>query len=212
MDLRGHGESDPSFSSYEWADTASDLLALIEELGGTATVVASCAGAGAAVWAAAEEGDRVSRLVLLGPLVRDVHRSFLERIRRRLVLRWPWGKAAWLSRFRKLFRSRRPPDFEEHRERIAATLSGRGRWRAFARTSRASQGPVGERLARVRKPTLVVMGGRDPEIPDPRTEAEVVSAWLDATTLIVPEGGHYPHVEFPEVVGPEVVEFLGGLR
>src|ERR1700690_2806475 len=56
-DLRGHGDSDPTFSSYGDAETAADVLALIDELGGTAVVVGNSMAAGAAVLAAAERPD-----------------------------------------------------------------------------------------------------------------------------------------------------------
>src|SRR5450631_944837 len=35
-ELRGHGDSDATFSSYGDAETAADVLALIDELGGSA--------------------------------------------------------------------------------------------------------------------------------------------------------------------------------
>ena len=53
-DLRGHGDSDANFASYGDVETASDIVALIEELGGPAIVVGNSMGAGAAVFAAAE--------------------------------------------------------------------------------------------------------------------------------------------------------------
>src|SRR6202142_1373283 len=47
-DLRGHGESDTSFSSYGDVETAGDIVALIEELGSPAVVVGNSMAAGAA--------------------------------------------------------------------------------------------------------------------------------------------------------------------
>ena len=40
-DLRGHGSSDATFTSYGDADTAGDVVALIEELGSPAVIVAT---------------------------------------------------------------------------------------------------------------------------------------------------------------------------
>src|ERR1017187_9320138 len=54
-DLRGHGDSDATFASYGDVETAGDILALIEELGGPATVVGNSMGAAAATIAAAEQ-------------------------------------------------------------------------------------------------------------------------------------------------------------
>src|SRR3954453_20418319 len=47
MDLRGHGDSDATFTSYDDVAAGGDVLALIEELGGQALVVGSPMGAGA---------------------------------------------------------------------------------------------------------------------------------------------------------------------
>ena len=70
-DLRGHGDSDTTFSSYGDEETAGDVIALIEELGGPAVVVGNSMGAGAAVLAAAQRPSLVSGLVLTGPFVRN---------------------------------------------------------------------------------------------------------------------------------------------
>src|SRR3954453_16954488 len=51
MDLRGHGDSDATFASYDDVATGGDVLALIEHLGGgPAVVVGNSMGAGAAAW------------------------------------------------------------------------------------------------------------------------------------------------------------------
>lgn len=71
-DLRGHGDSDATFSTYDDVATGTDLIALVEHLGGPAVLVGNSMSAGAAVWAAAEAPDLVSALVLTGPFVREV--------------------------------------------------------------------------------------------------------------------------------------------
>src|SRR5450755_181426 len=70
-DLRGHGDSDTTFASYGDAETADDILALIEQLGGPAIIVGNSMGAGAGALAAAMEPSLVRGLVLLGPFVRN---------------------------------------------------------------------------------------------------------------------------------------------
>ena len=49
MDLRGHGDSDTTFSAYGDVPAADDLLALVEHLGGPAVVLGSSMGAATAV-------------------------------------------------------------------------------------------------------------------------------------------------------------------
>ena len=57
-------------------------------------------------------------------------------------------------------------------------------------------------------PTLVVMGEKDPDWRDPAAEARWVADRLAGEQLMVPGAGHYPQAEYPEVVGPAVVEWL----
>src|SRR5580692_2344116 len=52
-DLRGHGDSDATFASYGDVETAGDVTALIEELGGPAVIVGNSMGAAAAALVAA---------------------------------------------------------------------------------------------------------------------------------------------------------------
>ena len=70
-DLRGHGDSDVTFASYGDVETAGDIAALVDHLGGPAVVVGNSMGAGSAALASAERPDLVVGLVLIGPFVRD---------------------------------------------------------------------------------------------------------------------------------------------
>ncbi len=70
-DLRGHGESNTTFSSYGDVETAGDIIALIEELDDSAVVVGNSMGADAAAYAAADRPDLINGLVLVGPFVRN---------------------------------------------------------------------------------------------------------------------------------------------
>jgi pimeloyl-ACP methyl ester carboxylesterase len=71
MDLRGHGDSDATSTSYDDVAAGSDVLALIGHLGGPAVVAGNSMAARAGVWAAAERPGRVAGLALVGPFVRD---------------------------------------------------------------------------------------------------------------------------------------------
>jgi pimeloyl-ACP methyl ester carboxylesterase len=208
VDLRGHGESDASFDAYDDVAAGGDLLALVEVLGGPAVLVGTSMGAGAAAWAAAERPDLVTALVLAGPFVRDVPVGPVLRLALRLLLRRPWGPAAWGAYYGKLFPVHPPADLDEHRARLVAGLRRPAHWRAFVATTRTSHAPVEARLGEVRAPALVVMGDGDPDFPDPVAEAELVADRLDAELLVVPEAGHYPQTDRPDVVGPAVVAFL----
>ncbi len=212
MDLRGHGESDVGFRSYDNVAAGTNVVSLLEELGGVGILVGNSMGAGAAAWAAAEVPEKVAGLVLVGPFVRQVPVGRAMELLFRVAMMRPWGRAAWLSWYPRLFPGRKPPDFEEHRRRIGRALREPGRWDAFAATTRTSHAPVEARLDDVRAPTLVVMGSADPDFPDPAAEARWVADRLGATVLMVPGAGHYPQAEYPEVVSPAVVEFASRLR
>ncbi len=211
MDLRGHGDSDATFSTYDDAAAGADLIALVRELGGPAVLVGNSMGAGAAAWAAAEAPELVAGLVLIGPFVRDVPVGALARLAFRAALVRPWGRAVWSAYYPRLYPGRPPADLGEHRARIRESLRRPGRWRAFAAATRTSHAPVEARLAEVRAPALVVMGERDRDFPDPPAEARVVAGRLDAEVLMVPGAGHYPQAEFPELVVPAVARFLSGV-
>jgi pimeloyl-ACP methyl ester carboxylesterase len=211
-DLRGHGDSDATFSRYDDVATGTDLIALVEHLGGPAVLVGNSMSAGAAVWAAAERPDLVSGLVLIGPFVRQVPVGRAAELGFRLAMLRPWGPSLWNAYYRKLYPGRPPADLDEHRARIRASMRRPGHARAFVATTHTSHAPAEARLGEVHAPTLVVMGARDPDFPDPEAEARLVADRLSGRVAIVPNAGHYPQAEFPEVVAPEVVRFLAETR
>lgn len=210
MDLRGHGESDATFERYDSPATGSDIVALLRELdGGPAVVIGNSMAAGSAVWAAAEEPDLVAGLVLTGPFVRNAPVGRLAELSFRLALMRPWGPRAWNAWYARLYPGRRPDDLDVHRARIRESLARPGRWDAFIRTSHTSHAAAEARLDAVEAPVLVVMGDRDPDFGDPAAEARFIGERLGGRVLVVPNAGHYPQAEYPEIVTPEVLRFLG---
>lgn len=208
MDLRGHGDSDTTFDAYDDIAAGSDALALVAHLGGPAVLVGNSMGAGAAVWAAAEDPASVAGLVLVGPFVRNPPIGVFMTLLFRLAMLRPWGAAAWNAYIPKLYPGRPPADLDEHRARIRAGLRRPGGRSAFSATTHTSHAPVEARLGAVRAPTLVVMGDADPDFADPPAEAAYVAERLRGETLLVPGAGHYPHAEYPERVNPVLLDFL----
>ncbi len=208
MDLRGHGDSDATFSSYDDVAAGADILALIEELGGPAVVVGNSMAAGAAVWAAAERPDLVSGVALLGPFVRNPPINPLLAWAFRVAMSGPWVAGVWHSYLPSLYPERKPADFAEHRERIRASMRRPGYARAFAATTRTSHAPAEARLPEVKAPALVVMGTADPDFKNPSAEARWIAERLHgAEQLLVPGGGHYPQADSPEQVNPALIDF-----
>ena len=207
-DLRGHGDSDATFDSYGDVETAGDVLALIEELAGPAVIVGNSMGAGAATFAAAEQPELVSGLVLVGPFVRNGEMSALQRVLLRVAMARLWAASAWKSYMPKLYAGQRPEDFEDYRKQVVASLRRPGYARAFSLTTRTDHTPAEARLADVSAPALVVMGDQDPDFPDPRAEADWIAQALGADVVIVAEAGHYPQSQRPEITTAAIVAFL----
>lgn len=210
MDLRGHGDSDATFDTYDDDAAASDALALIEDLGGPAVLVGNSMGAGASVIAAAARPELVTALVLIGPFVRNVPSSAVTRWALKAAMGGPWSTRVWLSYLPKLYPTRRGEDFDQHRKDVGIALRRPGRAAAFRRTTRTDHTPAWQAARKAALPTLVVMGSKDPDFPDPAAEADLIARTLGGTALMVPGGGHYPQSEFPEVTGPAVVDFVTG--
>ena len=210
-DLRGHDDSDATFSSYGDEETAGDVIALIEELGGPAVVVGNSMGAGSAVLAAAQRPGLVSGLVLAGPFVRNPKTSPMRRLLLRVAMASPWAAISWKSYLPKLYAGRRPADFEEYRDQVIASLRRPGHAKAFSATTRTSHDLAEARLADVTAPALVVMGEQDPDFPDPRAEADWIARALRAQVLMVPEAGHYPQSQRPDITTGAVLRFLASV-
>jgi pimeloyl-ACP methyl ester carboxylesterase len=207
-DLRGHGGSDTSFASHGDTETAGDVAALIEELGGPAVVVGNSMAAGSAAFIAAVRPALVSGLVLIGPFVRNGKISVVKRLALRAAMAPLWAAISWKGYLPKLYAGRLPADFSEYREQVVASLRRPGYARAFSLTTRTSHAPVEARLADVTAPTLVVMGEQDPDFPDPRAEADWIAGALRAQVVMVPEAGHYPQSQRPDITTGAILRFL----
>ncbi len=207
MDLRGHGDSDTSFTAYDDPGTASDISALIEHLGGPALVIGNSMGAAASVIVAAENPSLVSGLVLIGPFVRNPSASAWQRMMFRVMMGGPWARLAWLSYYPTLVPSNKNADYAEHRSAIGAALARPGYSRAFRKTTHVSHAPAEAALPKVSTNVLVVMGTKDPDFPDQQAEAQFIVDRIGGRVVMVPDAGHYPQSEFPELTTPAVLEF-----
>ena len=211
MDLRGHGDSDSTFADHSTLATAADTAALIEELGGPAVVVGNSLGATAAAWVAATRPELVSGTVLLGAFLRGGGLRGLPALLLRAMLLRPWGPALGAAYLRGLFKGRTSEGHAEHIAAIRAQLGPADRYRAVTATIANSFRPVPARLDEVAAPALVVMGADDPDWPDPVAEADWIADRLGARKLIVPECGHYPAAQRPDLVVPAVLEFAASV-
>jgi pimeloyl-ACP methyl ester carboxylesterase len=212
MDLRGHGDSDHSFAEYGDGPTAGDIEALALKLGGPAMLVGNSMAAGSAVLVAAQHPELVSGLVLLGPFVREPENSGLTRLATRVLMARPWAASAWNLYLPKLYAGTRPADFAQYRAALTTAMRRPGYAKAFSLTTRARHHDAELALPIVRAPALIVMGEQDPDFPDPAIEARWITDTLHGELLMVPEAGHYPHSQRPDLVGPAVTTFARRLE
>jgi pimeloyl-ACP methyl ester carboxylesterase len=104
---------------------------------------------------------------------------------------------------------KRGPLPEEWLDSVLAHLD-HGTQRAILRLYRSSPSPVlaaaGEHLDRLRMPALVAWGSRDPYIPA-RFAGEYARALPDAELLELPDAGHWPWLDRPDLLD-RLVDFL----
>lgn len=208
MDLRGHGDSDATFSSYDDEALASDAIALIEELGGPAYVVGNSMGAAAAAIAAATRPELVDGLVLLGAFLRNPKVGGAMTVLTRIMMWPPWARTMWRAYLPRLYAGTKPTDFDAYRDSVIQAMKAPGRTKAFSATTRTSHAPAEAVLPQVKAPALTVMGTLDPDFPDPRLEVEWIVGAIGGDLLMVDDVGHYPQSQAPEIVNPAVVRFL----
>ena len=204
LDIRGHGDSDATFSAYDDAALASDILALLDELDEPAFLVGNSMAAGASVIAAAEAPEKVRGLALLGPFVRNPAGGAVTKLLFRALMTKPWGPTAFLSYYPQWLPGQKPDGYEEHKARVRENLKRPGHWAAFVQTTRTTHAPAEQRLGDVRAPTVVVMGAADVDWKDPAAEAAWIGDQLHAEVVLVPDVGHYPQAQAPEVTAKAI--------
>lgn len=210
MELRGHGDSDVTFSSYTTEDIGDDIVALLErEDLADATLTGCSIGGGAIAWAAASAPERVGSLVMLNPFVRDLPGSGLLRAVAPLMFAWPWGLWLWLTYRGKLFITP-PADHEEATNELRTNLKESGRMGSVRGMMGASKIRVEARLGEVRAGTLVIMGADDIDYPDPRAEGQTVLKLIAGAgrVEVIERSGHYPQTEHPQQVADLMLGFL----
>jgi pimeloyl-ACP methyl ester carboxylesterase len=211
MDVRGMGESSPEWNDYSVVGVGKDILALVRELDdGPAIIIGTSMAAGAAVWASAEVPDLIRGVIMVGPFVRGDGNGLLESLFALMFAR-PWGPSMWVRYYASLYPSRKPADFVEYSAFLLENLKERGRLESLMQMLRASKRASEERIHRVNKPTLVVMGSKDPDFKDPESEAKWVAENLKGSYAMIEKAGHYPHAEMPEVTGPFMLDFIQSL-
>lgn len=215
-ELRGHGASDTTFTTHGDDVTGRDLIALVEHLGsGPAVLLGNSMGASAAAWAAAERPDLVRGLALLSPFLREPGSPRMQsalRVLYRVALARPWGAAFWAWYYSSISKGRRSPQHATYVDAVRTALSDPAHLRSFRDLTLSLDHAVVEaRVPEISAPALVVVGALDPDYRDPGAELAWMRDTLDARGILVPEVGHYPQHQAPDVVVPAVLDFLASL-
>jgi pimeloyl-ACP methyl ester carboxylesterase len=217
LDLRGHGDADTTFTEHGDLATASDILALIDELGGPALVLGNSMAGSSAIIAAADRPDAVAGLALVSPFVRNggsPGAGWALRLKFRVLFARPWGAAMWAMYYRStLSKGAQAPWLREHVAAIRASLREPGRLRSLLElTLSLDHDLVTPRVADVTAPVLVLVGAGDPDYRDAAAELAYMGEQLHAETVLVEDAAHYAQHQRPDVVNPALVAFAESLR
>jgi pimeloyl-ACP methyl ester carboxylesterase len=141
---------------------------------------------------------------LIGPFVRDVSVPAWQRLTLRLMLTRPWGPRAWAAWFRRIHRSM-SDGLDQRVATVRRMVAEPGRLEAVRAMAMSGCAEVDAVLDHITAPTLVVMGAEDPDFPDPAAEAAAIAERVGGTVMLVPDAGHYPHLEKPQAVVDRIV-------
>jgi pimeloyl-ACP methyl ester carboxylesterase len=209
VDLRGHGESSVLWDTYDVPSVGGDVLAMIEHLGAESVhLIGTSFGGAAVVWAAAERRDQVRSLVLINPFARAAKVSPVMDGLSWLMMHNPWRVRTWGMYYRTLYPTRKPDDFDEYLARLRENLAELGRMDAAAALAFSSRQPSDERLEHLTAPTLVIMGGKDPDFADPAEEGIYIAEKTGGMLELIDGAGHYPQTEMPERTAAILIGFL----
>ena len=227
VDLRGHGESSADWDSYTHVDSAGDLIAVIQKLGGPAVIVGQSFSGGVATIAAVTNPDLVSAIVEIDPFTRPPKYSVGALLRndhnyrRGALLLGRFVMTAsvktWSKYLKVAYPGRKPADWDTWLAALQANLNEPGRARAAKKMmgATATLKQAATQLADLRCPVLVVMGSDDSDFPDPKAEAAGIVGLLPTglgRSVMIENAGHYPQAQYPQEVADAILPFLGKLN
>ncbi|RIV37178.1 alpha/beta fold hydrolase [Micromonospora radicis] len=193
VDVRGHGDSTTGWPTYAPGEVGGDLLAVVRDIGGPATLVGNSSSAAAVVFAATDAPELVNGIVLVGAFVGQPELNPFLRLALGAVLRSPRLFGMF---HRTLFPVHRPADDAAYRRELVAGLRRPGRMAAVRGVAAPAEPHWTQRAPQVRQPVLVLMGTKDPDFTDPGAEARAARRLFQvAEAKMISDAGHYPHAD-----------------
>jgi pimeloyl-ACP methyl ester carboxylesterase len=205
MDLRGEGETDAVWGDYSPEAIARDAVALLRMLqAGPAVLFTNSYTGASAVWAAAEAPELFSAIVLSNPFARVMPKPSL--FMRAALVAVTGVRPFWMLYWASLYKTKKAGAGEKRA--LSASLKQPGRMKAVRAMAAADVSVCEARFGEVRTPALVLMGGKDPDFPDPVAEGRLVADRLRGELAVIDGAGHYPHSELPGETAAAVDAFV----
>jgi pimeloyl-ACP methyl ester carboxylesterase len=209
-DMRGFGHS--TLPPGRWAPV-DDLLALIDELHLKPVHLVGCSmGGGVAVDFALEHGERVSKIVLVGPGISGTHfgAKYPELFAEAEAADTAGDHAAIVEADAHLWLDgprRRPGYVTDPIRKLFFEMDSNFDSDYESAPIDQIEPPAAERLHEITAPTLVIVGDEDaPPIFD--AVALVMEKVPHARKAVIRDAAHLPNLEHPEEFNRIVLEFL----
>lgn len=221
LDLLGSGLSDKPDIDYLPDEMLAFFTSFMDAVGvRRAALAGNSMGGGVAIGMALAHPERVDRLVLIGGLPAHVREKLISPMTKQAI---DTKAPVWLIEFGNWLLGRGTTEevlkemVFDHGKLTPAVLdrSYRNRRRpgmipplmATARTLPAWESGFALRLGEIRQPTLIIWGAEDEVFP-PQVGREMAQTIPGSALEIIPQAGHLPQWERPELVNPILLRFL----
>jgi pimeloyl-ACP methyl ester carboxylesterase len=205
MDARGAVDSERPADGYSIAQYAADVIGMADALGlDRFTYVGHSMGGGIGMWLGLEHAHRLERLVLVAPIPADGIQSDPALHARAAEQRAAGDRDGMLTQRQAM--AARPEEFDESRARRAVERALSVSDGHFEHSWTAMRDfRVGDRLATLTTPTLVIAGAADSLLA---ANLKDVQRLPNATLHVFSRVGHAVPTDTPERFAEVIAEFM----
>ncbi|MDP6978990.1 MAG: alpha/beta hydrolase [Myxococcota bacterium] len=198
LDQRGHGGSEAPPGPYRREDLASDVSAVIRDLGAEKVVlVGHSMGGIISMTTALAHPEQIAGLVLIGTASQCNEKT-----------------ASWYERIAQAGE-------KDGNAGLVRTIYGKqskkvieGQVQGIAEVTRTLKSlyedPLTPKLSAIQCPVLLIVGDKDPM--GPKASSIIASQFSDAELVTIPDCGHWVHVDEPDAVISAIDRFLTRLE